>query len=160
MSRVILAAALALGLGTVSYAHDYSVGDLTIEHPVAFATTANARAGGGFMTITNNGTQTDRLIAAEGDYPRIEIHESIMEGDVAKMQEVEGLEIPPGGTITLMPGGMHVMFMGLKAPFVLGETVDVTLVFENAGRVDISFNIEERPARAGMDHGSMDHSDH
>lgn len=160
MSRLILATLMALGLSTASYAHDYSVGNLKIEHPVAFATTANARAGGGFMSITNNGTEADRLIAAEGDYPRVEIHETIVEGDVAKMQKVEALEIPPGGTITLMPGGMHVMFMGLQEPFVLGETVDVTLIFENAGRVDISFNIEERPARAGMDHGSMDHSDH
>ena len=81
------------------------------------------------------------------------------------MLPVEGVEIPPGQTVTLEPGAMHVMFMGLGAPFVAGETVAATLVFEKAGRVEVEFNVQPRGEGEGgmedgdMDHGDMDHGD-
>ena len=147
-------------LGTAAAAEDYTLGALSINEPVVFATPATARAGGGFMGITNSGEEADRLIAVEGDFPRLEIHTTVMDGDVAKMQQIEGLEIPAGETVELMPGGLHVMFMGLQEPFVEGDKVPVTLVFETAGRLEIEFDVTKRPERAGMSHGNMDHSGH
>ena len=61
-----------------------------------------------------------------------------MDGNVMRMRELEkGLEIPPGATVTLKPGGLHIMFMGLKAPFAKDAKVPVTLVFEKAGSIDV-----------------------
>ena len=53
----------------------------------------------------------------------------------------KGLEIPPGGTVTLAPGGFHLMMMGLKGPLKQGTNVPVTLVFEKAGKIDVQLSV-------------------
>ena len=59
-----------------------------------------------------------------------------MENDVMRMKQVEGgLEIKPGATVELKPGGYHLMFMDLKEPLKEGQTIKGTLVFEKAGSV-------------------------
>lgn len=158
MRKILLATSILMASAIPAFAHDFKAGDLTIDHPIVFETTKTARAGGGYLTITNDGETADRLLSVEADFPRVEVHDTVMDGDVAKMQKVDGLEIPAGETVELSPGGLHVMFMGLPAPFVEGEEVNATLVFENAGRVDIVFNVEVRPAHDHGDHS--DHSDH
>jgi len=62
-----------------------------------------------------------------------EIHEMKMEGDTMRMRELpRGLELPPGQTVELKPGGYHVMMMDLKQALAKGATVPVTLKFEDA----------------------------
>jgi copper(I)-binding protein len=74
------------------------------------------------------------------------------------MGEVEALEIPPGETVRLAPGGMHVMFMGLDAPLTADGSVPATLVFETAGEIEVEFRVEPRDAAAEpMDDMHMDH---
>jgi copper(I)-binding protein len=65
-----------------------------------------------------------------------------MEGNVMRMRERDGgLEIPPGATVTLAPGNLHLMMMGLKEPFKQGDKVPVTLVFEKAGKIDVELAV-------------------
>ena len=157
MTRTTFAALAFAALCTPLFAHDYKVGDLTIDHPFAFETPTTAMTGGGFLTITNMGETDDRLLAVEADYPRVEIHTTVMEDSIARMQQVEAVDLPAGETVTLAPGGMHIMFMGLRGtPFVAGESFDATLIFEQAGRLDVTFSIEERTAdtMGGMSHGA------
>ncbi len=159
MKTFLSAGLLLLATATQGFAHDYTIGDLKVEHPVAFSTAATARTGGGFLTITNNGSEDDRLLSVVADFPRVEIHTFEMDGDVAKMMHMEdGLEIPAGETVMLAPGGLHVMFMGLSDGFSTGDAFDATLVFESAGELEIQFNIEDRPENSG--HADMDHSNH
>ncbi len=134
-----------------------TLGDLTIEAPFAFATLPNQPVAGGFMAITNAGDAPDTLIAASSPAAgRMEIHEMAMDGDVMRMREIEGgLVIPAGETVKLEPGGFHVMFMELSDPMVAGEMTDVTLTFEDAGEVTLTFPVVKRPMGAG--HGKMDH---
>lgn len=159
MRLITLAAAAFCALATTLSAHEYKVGDIVVDHPMAFATAKIAQTGGGFMTITNNGTVADRLVAVAADFPRVEIHTTKMDGDVARMMHLEdGIALRPGETVTLMPGGLHIMFMGLGGdPFEVGEEIPATLMFENAGALEIKFNVEER--KMGVD-GGMDHSGH
>jgi len=155
MTRFSLAAIAALTLAATSAAaDDYKAGDLVVDHPMAFETAQTAQTAGGFMTITNTGATDDRLVAVEADFPRVEVHTTEMDGDIARMIHLEeGLAIPAGETVTLEPGSFHVMFMGLGGdPFEVGEEIPATLVFENAGRLDVLFNVEAR-----MGHGSMGH---
>ena len=155
MKKILSAGLLLLASATQSFAHDYAIGALKVEHPVAYSTASTARAGGGFLTITNNGTEDDRLVSVVADFPRVEIHTFEMDGDVAKMMHMEnGLEIPAGETVMLAPGGFHVMFMGLSNGFTTGDTFDATLVFESAGELEIQFNIEDRPENSGHSHAS------
>ena len=102
------------------------------------------KTGGGFLTITNKGTTPDRLIAARSPVSlKVEVHEMKMAGSVMRMREVDGgIEIPPGATVTLKPGGYHIMFMELKAPLAQGGKVPVTLVFEKAGSIDVELKTE------------------
>jgi len=154
MNRSILAGAFAL-FATSAFAHDFTVGDLVIAHPMSFATAETARVGAGYFDVTNNGETADTLIAATADFPRVEVHKSFMDGDVARMMHMEdGVEIAPGETVSFAPGGFHIMLMGLQSPLVAGESFEATLTFENAGDVAIVFNIEERTDAA------MDHSNH
>jgi copper(I)-binding protein len=143
--RTLLLLAFGLvGAATGALAHDYTLGALKIGHPWARATAATAPAGGGFLSVTNTGTTPDRLVSARSPASGlVQIHEMKMEGDVMRMREVEkGLEIPAGATVTLAPGGFHLMMMGLKEPLTQGSKVPLTLVFEKAGKIDVELAVE------------------
>ncbi|MEO1112380.1 MAG: copper chaperone PCu(A)C [Pseudomonadota bacterium] len=161
-----IAAATALTLVSVSAtAADYTAGDLSLSKTWTRATPPKARAGGGFVEIVNSGSQDDRLISASsGVAKKVELHEMSVTDGVMKMREMEGgIDIPAGETVTLKPGGLHIMFMGLNAPFEEGTTVPVVLTFEKAGDVEIELDVAKMGAKSmkhghDHDHGSHDHS--
>ena len=145
MSRIRLALALALILSAAgAKADDYTLGNIVIGHPWSRATPPSAMAGGGFLKLTNKGTAPDRLIAVRSAAAgKAEIHEMKMDGNIMRMRELEkGLEIPAGATVTLAPGGYHLMLMELKAPLLKDARVPVTLVFEKAGSIDVELTVE------------------
>lgn len=96
-----------------------------------------------YLTITNNGDEADRLVAVGTDAAEtVEIHDVEMDGNVMHMvHQEDGVEIPAGETLVLEPGGYHVMLMGLTESLIAGEEFDATLVFENAGEVEITVPI-------------------
>ena len=136
----VLSAALA---ASPAFAHDYTVGSLKIDHPWARATPKGASVGGGYMKITNNGTAPDRLVGGSTDISNsFEVHEMTMDGGVMKMRPVAGgIEIKPGETVTLDPGGYHVMLIGLKDQLKQGSRFKATLEFAKAGKVDVDFAV-------------------
>ena len=142
--RRLALAALAAILALPAFALDYKLGAIEIGHPWSRATPPTAESGGGFLAITNTGTTPDRLIAVKSPAAdKVEIHEMKMDGNIMRMREVEkGIEIPPGATVELKPGGFHVMFMGLKAPFAKDAKVPLTLVFEKAGSIDVELMVQ------------------
>ena len=137
--------------------------DISIEDPYARAAGMNAMAGAAFFTIVNSGDEDDRLIGAKSDISkRVELHTHIEgEGGVMRMVEVEeGFPVEAGTTHALQRGGDHVMFMGLNGSMEQGDIVHVTLVFEQAGEieVDIPVDLERQPNMSGggmMNHGDM-----
>jgi copper(I)-binding protein len=141
--RIVIAALLAIFMASGAFAESYKLGALQIDQPWARATPPSAPAGGGFLKITNTGTAPDRLISASSPAAEmVQVHEMKMDGSVMRMREVEkGLEIPAGGSVTLAPGGFHLMMMGLKGPLKQGTTVPVTLVFEKAGKIDVLLSV-------------------
>ncbi|HEX5211339.1 MAG TPA: copper chaperone PCu(A)C [Pseudolabrys sp.] len=157
---VIVVALCAVLAASPAFAHDYTAGGLKIGHPWARATPKGATVGGGYLTLTNNGTAPERLIggstaAAKG----FELHEMKMEGGVMKMRPVTGgIEIKPGQTVTLDPNGYHVMLVGLKDQLKQGSRFKATLDFEKAGKVDVDFVVEGVGAKSGGEHDmKMDH---
>lgn len=169
MKHAILVAALSTLMAGTAIAHEYTLGDLVIDHPVARATPVNAPVSAGYMTITNNGAEDDTLIAASAPFSaRVELHEMAMDGDVMKMRElVGGIVIPAGESVTLMPGGLHVMFMEMGQQLSEGEAYSGMLTFEKAGTIEVMLNVESlttiRGNMAGeikMDHSGHDHSGH
>jgi hypothetical protein len=164
MKSILLAAILALAVNTAS-AHEYKAGSIEIKHPWARATPKGATVAGGYMKLINTGTTPDRLIGGtNSDSEKFEMHEMSMEGSVMKMRPLpNGIEIKPGETVELKPGGYHLMFVGLKQPFEKGKRVKGTLQFEKAGTVEVEYAVEAvggTPKMEGMDHGSMGGMDH
>lgn len=104
---------------------------VTIQDPWVRGTVPQQKATGLFMNI--DAAQDVRLVAGQSPVAGVvEIHEMVMEGNVMKMREVAGgLPIGKGRTMNLKPGGYHVMLMDLKQPLKGGETVPVTLTFED-----------------------------
>ncbi len=156
MKRILTFAASLL-LAVPALAHEVKVGDLDIIHPNIPQPAASAKAAGGFLAISNEGTEADRLIGVEADFAaKAETHESkVDENGVGTMEHVDAVEIPPGQTVNLEHGGYHIMFMGLTGPLTEGEMRKVTLIFEHAGRVEVEFMIDPP---MGEDMGDMDHS--
>lgn len=131
-----------------------TVGSIEISGPFTRATLPNAPVAGGFLTLTNTGSEDDRLVSASSTIAReTQVHEMAMAGDVMKMRQLtDGLVIPAGATIVLEPGGYHIMFMGLSQTLVEGETVAVTLTFEKAGEVTIDLPVGASAADAPAGH--------
>jgi copper(I)-binding protein len=107
----------------------------------------------GYATLTNTQSEDDTLIAVESvRAARAEIHEMTMDDGVMRMRAAETLIIPAGGAVSLAPGGMHLMFYDVSAPFVAGESVDVRLRFARAGEVDVTLPVRARESGHGA-HG-------
>ena len=117
------------------------LGSLTITAPWTRATPRGAQVAGGYVRITNTGTQADRLTGGAFDLSaRVEVHEMAMDGSIMRMRQLSGgLEIKPGETVELKPGGLHLMFMDLKSPVATGKPVKGRLTFEKAGSIDVDF---------------------
>ncbi|MBL6454229.1 copper chaperone PCu(A)C [Belnapia sp. T6] len=146
------AAFLLLAAGTAA-AQEIRAGDLTISRTWSRAAGANG-TGAGFLAIRNAGSQPDRLVAATAPVARtVELHTHVRDGEVMRMRPVEaGIPIPPGETVTLQPGGFHVMLIGLKEALRQGTEVPLTLRFERAGEVQVMLHVESAGARGPTAH--------
>ncbi|MBX3636350.1 MAG: copper chaperone PCu(A)C [Rubrivivax sp.] len=120
--------------------------EIQILQPWARPTVAGQAGGGGFLTL-RGAASADRLIGgtAPGIAERVELHTMRMEGDVMRMREVPAIDVPAGQTVELKPGGLHVMFMGLKAPLKEGDSFALTLRFEKAGEKTVQVQVSMRP---------------
>jgi periplasmic copper chaperone A len=148
----LLAAAAALSGAS---AEDFAVGAIEIGNPWARATPKGSTVAAGYMTISNKGKNSDRLIGGSSPVAgRFELHSMVMEQGIAKMRPVEGgLEIRPGETVELKPGALHVMLTGLKQPLEKGQKIKGTLEFEKAGKIDIEYAVEALGASSSAPKG-------
>lgn len=109
-----------------------------VSDPWVRATVAQQKATGAFMQLSSqNGTKL--VSAASPAAAIVEIHEMAMENDVMRMRQISGVALPAGKPVALQPGGFHVMLINLKRQLKPGDTVPLTLTFENAnGEREIS----------------------
>ena len=155
----VYAALLGCLLAVPARAEAVKVGDLVITQAWSRATPGGAKIAGGYLTIENKGSAADRLIGGSGDVTdRIEVHEMATSNGVMTMRALDkGLTIEPGKTVKLAPGGIHLMMFDLKNPLKQGDKVPVTLEFEKAGKVKLSFDVLGVGAQGpGAPSGGMD----
>ena len=138
------AAFAALTFGAAARAHEFKIGDLQIGHPWTRETPGGAKVAGGYLSVTNNGKEPDRLIGGTFEASeRLEVHEMKMDGDIMKMRPLnDGIDIKPGETIKLAPGGVHLMFLELKRPLKKDDMVKGQLQFQKAGKIDVEFKVD------------------
>ncbi|MBZ0215348.1 MAG: copper chaperone PCu(A)C, partial [Fimbriimonadaceae bacterium] len=133
-------------------AQEVTAGDLTLIHPWVRVMPAAAKVGAGYVTITNGSDKDDRLMSATSPAAdQVEIHEMSMDNGVMRMRPLaDGLVIPAGNTVELAPGGFHIMFKKVTAPFEKDTMVPVTLHFMNAGAVNVDFRAGEAASSENM----------
>jgi copper(I)-binding protein len=123
---------------------------IEIENAWTRATAPGAKVAAGYMTIRNRAAAPDRLLGASSPAAaRIESHVHLREGDVVRMRQVPGYDVPANGVLELKPGVAHLMFVEIRRPFKEGERIPATLKFERAGELKIEFHVGRLGASAG-----------
>ena len=112
-------------------------GQLEVSDAWARATPAKAENGVAYLTIRT--PTPDRLVSVSSPVAKTaELHTMEMAGMVMKMRPLAGLDIPAGQSVTLKPGGEHIMLMGLNGPLREGQSFPLTLTFEKAGAREVT----------------------
>jgi len=145
--RSILNAATCAALTLVSATTAYA--DVTVKEPWVRGTVASQKSTGAFMQLTT--TEPVRLVEAKSGAAKIvEIHEMRMEGDRMMMKAVPGIDVVPGQTLELRPGGFHVMLIDVVKPLNAGDKVPLTLVLEGKDkkRTQVEVSAEVRALNA------------
>ena len=92
--------------------------------------------GAAYLTLVS--PSGDRLTGIASPAAKTQLHEMTNDHGVMKMREVSAIDLPPGEKVTLKPGGLHIMMMGLKQPLRPGESVPLTLRFEKSGTREVN----------------------
>ncbi len=167
LQKILLAsAAIVLAYPAPSWSHDMphgamshkmATGPIAVEAPWARASIT--KNGAAYAKIVNKGDAADRLVDVKSPVAkRVELHTHIMDGNIMRMRRIEGgLALAPGETVTMKPGGNHVMLIGLTKKLVEGERFPVTFVFEKAGEIEATVTIGKLGAMksGGKDSGNM-----
>ena len=113
-----------------------------IENAWSRATAPGASVAAGYLIVRNKGASPDRLVGARSPAAaKVETHVTVREGDIMRMREVKGYDLPPGAAFELKPGGAHLMFVDVRRPFKEGDRIPVTLRFERAGEKTVEFRV-------------------
>jgi periplasmic copper chaperone A len=163
MIKALWVATALLSVPSLVQAHEVKAGNLELIHPHIRASMGQSPTTAGYLTILNHGKTADRLVSVSCRCAAsVSVHEMKMTGSMASMKMVPSVEIPAGGKVTLAPGGLHLMVMGLKAPIKAGDRVEMVLTFKGAGAVNTPFEAIDRPAAKPMSDtmSDMDHMKH
>ena len=126
-----------------------ALAQIRIENGWARATPPGAKIAAGYMTIRNAAATPDKLVAASSPAAQsVQMHVTVKDGDIFRMREAKGYEIPARGGFELKPGGAHLMLVNIKAPFKDGAKVPLTLRFERAGEVRTELQVGRLDASA------------
>ena len=133
MHRLAVAIALVLALAAAERAPPSAP---EIRDAWARATPAGAKTGASYATLVNGGTTADRLVAVATPVAgRTQLHGQSNDADIMRMEEVAAIELEPGASATLKPGGRHIMLLDLTRPLKLGESFPMAFTFEKAGTI-------------------------
>ena len=146
--KATFTAALLIGAASLpAWAANISVTDAW-----ARATMPGQPVSGAYMQIQSDADA--RLVGVSSPaVPRVEVHEMKMDGDVMHMREVKAIDLPKGKTVSLEPGGFHIMLMNLPKPIAAGDIIPLILTVESGGkRQTVEVKAE---ARSPMGGGAM-----
>ena len=135
---------------------------ITVSDPYVRLLPPGATTSAAYLVIKNSGAADRQLVKAESPAAQsVEVHEHRNENGVMKMREVGSIIIKAHGQTELKPGGYHLMLFGVKSALKEGDSVAITLVFDDGSRQAIEARVRkpqaDMPAAMGMDQGAMKH---
>lgn len=134
---------------------------VSVDSAWARASPGRATTGGAYVSVTNRATVADRLVAIETPVAgRAEVHSHIDDNGIMRMRKIDAIDVAPGGTITMMPGGYHIMLMGLHKPLKKGDKIPITLIFEKAGKVTADVHVQALGSMGPMGGNPGGHGTH
>jgi copper(I)-binding protein len=149
VSRLVIALALSLAVAAAAAAQQAAP---EVRDVWARATPAGAKTGAAYATLVNNGAVGDRLVAVSTPVAgRAQLHAHIEDGGIMRMESMAAIELAPGASTTLKPGGQHIMLLELKRPLTLGETFPIAFTFEKAGTIWKQVKVLKAGAMAATD---------
>lgn len=97
-----------------------------------------------YLTIANTGDGADKLTGVQSAVAgAVEMHQMEINGNVATMRQVKAIVIPKRGEVRLDPSGYHLILVNVRRDLAAGDTVDLTLIFEHAGPVQVSAQVRD-----------------
>jgi periplasmic copper chaperone A len=157
---VALAAALLASPALAHHAGDiFQAGDMVVSHAWTQETSGTSHAIEVFVTVSNEGSNADRLIGATTSFTNRGVFQAPVlnaSGSLA-VTEVPALEIAPGQSITLQPGGIRVVLPNVQREYGAGSHFHMTLEFETAGMVEIDVKVDEAAHEHEHHDGEHDH---
>ena len=154
---ITICVAMSITISGATLAQTAATGAIKIENAYTRATVPGQQVAGGFMKIENKGAADQLISASSPAAGEVQLHEMAMDGNVMKMRQVKDIVLPAGGTVELKPGGLHLMFMNIKAPLAAGQTVPVKLKFAKAGEVEVKMPVNAMGAQGAGHGGAMKH---
>ncbi|MBI4742895.1 MAG: copper chaperone PCu(A)C [Betaproteobacteria bacterium] len=149
----LMFAAVALSTATFAGEADFTVTDATVRAVPPGTPTSLA-----FMTIRNDGAADRKLVKADSPVAKtVELHNHINDNGVMRMRQVKEIEIKAKGQAELKTGSYHVMLIDLKQTLKEGDSVPITLIFDDGSRKKIDVPVKKAQAMMPMG-GEMDHS--
>ena len=133
---------LVAGFVFAASAISAQTGQLEVSDAWARATPGKSATGAAYVTIQS--PTADKLVAVSSPVAKkAELHTMLMSGMVMKMRPVAGIDIPAGQAVTLQPGGLHIMLVGLAKPLQTGQSFPLTLTFDKAGSRTVNVAVEK-----------------
>ncbi len=165
MSYKTTLAALAIGALTslsAMQAMAAQADHIMVEKPFAREVPPGAPASASFMKLHNHSKQAANIIAADSAVSKVvELHTHTNDNGVMRMRKIPNISIPANGTTELKPGGLHIMLIGPHQPLKMGQTVKVTLKFEDGSSKEVSMPVKSFKGmgmmKSNMQHGHMNH---
>jgi copper(I)-binding protein len=94
-----------------------------------------------YLTLHNTGDRPASIVDIESPAAQSAmIHETSVEGGMSRMRPHATLLVPPGQTVKLAPGGLHVMLMGVK-PLAVGQNVRLVLKLADGSSVQVDASV-------------------
>lgn len=136
---------------TVTAGADGIADKITVNDPYVRAVPPVVKTSAAFMQFQNSGAVERFLVSASTPAAAaVELHMHTMDEGVMRMRRIAHVRLPPGETVSLQPGGLHIMLFDLSEPLVAGDTVPIMLTFDDGSTKQIS--AEVRSVKAMMKH--------
>lgn len=153
----LLCAAFLIG-SAVSAQASGAHGGVMVENCRIRYIPANEPKAAGYMVIHNHGSEARVLVSLSTDKAeKVEMHETLIEGNVAKMRQVKELTIPANGSLEMKSGGYHLMFQKISPDLKFGDSVKLVLNFKDGTKVDVEAKVVSIHEDMDMRHEHMGH---
>ncbi|MBI3157224.1 MAG: copper chaperone PCu(A)C, partial [Burkholderiales bacterium] len=129
--------------------------------PWVQAAPPNAKVLAAYMALHNPGSGPQTLVsAASSAFAQVELHRTVMHGEMAHMEAVAELALAPGQTVALKPGGLHLMLIDPRQPLAAGARVPITLSFLGGATLAVDAVVRAPAGKAANDGAGADHASH